>query len=109
MPLVCRVALLVTLTNRRQVVPAVITGVEARFIAEPEAWRDLDGHHLSALAYAVYAQRGGSKAFWEALAGRAGAIAPYSAADHANLSAALSGCGHAVAVPAGLEIVSEEK
>jgi hypothetical protein len=102
------VMVLATLTQRRQVAPAVAAAVEARFTGEggADALGDLDARYLTALAYAAAVQGATNKAFFEALAARAGALGGFEPADHANLGWALGKAG--VPLPPGVTVASEE-
>lgn len=95
--------------------PEVVKHVESRFLAAPaDTFKALDAHYLSALAFAMYAQglpgeaaAPASKAFWEAVAARAGEVGSFPASMHANLKTALEGCGQGVALPATVKAVEE--
>jgi len=97
---------LATLTQRRQVVPAVAAAIEARFMSDGgAAFADLNGHYLSALAFAVAAQGGSSSAFFGAVVARAAAIRAFEPHHLGNLEWACAKAG--VELPADLERLPE--
>lgn len=95
------VMVVATLTQRRQIVPAIASEIEARFLGDATALDDLDGHYLASLAYAVAVQGGRNKVFFEALAGRAMALGALEAHDYDNLASAFSTAG--VSMPDGVQ------
>jgi hypothetical protein len=102
----CRVNVVNCFTVRRQQIPDVTNHIKNRFLSEPSAWKELDGHYLAALAFSFYAQRAGDKAFFDSVVARCNELGKLHACDFDNINTAISAAG--LTMPSSVQKIPDE-